>query len=121
MSYAIVNVIGVLFIVFILLWFFVLKSKKAAQATEKGLTVNVNGGVYSPGRIQLKVNQPTTLTFIREDSSSCAATVIFDSMNTSIELVEVNKPYTVVLTPTKTGEFSFHCSMNMYQGKMIVV
>lgn len=121
MIYAIVNVIGVLLIIFIILWFFVLKSKKEVEVTDKGLVVKVNGGVYIPGRIQLKVNQPATLTFIREDSSGCASTVIFDGMNTSVELVEVNKPYTVVLTPKNIGEFSFHCSMNMYQGKIVVV
>jgi plastocyanin domain-containing protein len=120
MLYAIINIIGALIILFIILWFFVLKSKKAVEIGEAGVLIKVNGGVYKPGLIQAKLGQMVTLTFIREDSSACAATVIFDGMDTSVELVQVNQPYVVVFQPKQAGEFSFHCSMNMYQGKLVV-
>ncbi len=121
MIYAIVNIIGVLIIIAILLWFFVLKSNKAIEVGEKGMLIKIKGGVYTPALLQAKVGQTITLTIIREDSSACATTVIFDGMDTSVELTEVNKPYTVVFQPKQAGSFSFHCPMNMYQGKLLVV
>lgn len=117
----IVNIIGLLAIGFIVVWFWGMKSKatKTTHNAQGVVDVVVENGVYKPNRIQATLNQPITLRFIRQDATPCAETVVFADFNVSKQL-PLQQITDITLIPDKTGEFTFACSMNMYQGKLIV-
>ena len=113
-----VNVLGVLLIVLIVWWFWMYKPK-AVMADKQAVTVIVDGGSYTPSRIQLEVGEITTLQFIRKDPSPCAATVVFSDLDISEEL-PLNKIKTINVPALSVGRYSFTCQMKMYRGELIV-
>jgi len=119
MSTFLVNLVGIILILFVVWWFWL--SKKGAGIAVEGNSIDilVEGGVYNPGVIHMRVGKPTTLRFIRKDSSPCAEKVIFSELDISADL-PVGKPYELTITPRKAGEFDFTCQMAMYRGKLIV-
>ncbi|MDA2918118.1 cupredoxin domain-containing protein [Desulfobacterota bacterium AH_259_B03_O07] len=119
MSTLIINLIGIILIIFIVWWFWLAKRGKAALITGNSVDVVVDGGVYEPGIINTKVGKPITLRFIRKDSSPCAEKVIFSDLDISADL-PIDKPFELTFTPDKLGEFDFTCQMAMYRGKLIV-
>lgn len=111
------NVIGALFIIFIVWWFFCVKPKLAERGQE--FTIEVANGIYTPASIHAKLNQPLTLHFIRKSQSPCAGTVVFEAFGLSADL-PYNEIKTLAFTPDKKGTFSFSCQMAMYRGTLIV-
>jgi len=100
MDKLLVTLFGLGLIAFIY-WFFFGKKDEAVEVSGGEIEIIVKGG-YKPEIIKVKKGQKTTLTFIREDPSSC--------------LEEV------VLSDFKIKKFLplMHCGMNMYHGKIIV-
>lgn len=115
----IINLIGLVFIVLIIWWFWLYKPPKAVDSSVENITVIVNNGVYQPSRIKISADKKAILQFVRKDSSPCAATVIFPEFEISEELLlDVNK--SIELPPMSSGEYQFHCPMRMYSGTLIV-
>jgi len=104
------------------LWFFFgpRESQKAASGAGgvQQIKVTVKGG-YSPDRIEVKQGQPVRLLFRREESTACTEQVIFGDFGVSAMLPQ-GQTVPVEFTPTKSGEFTFHCGMNMVRGKLII-
>ncbi len=117
----IINILGLFAIGFIMAWFWRMKSKATKKINNAQGVVNVviENGVYKPNRIQATLNQPITLRFIRQDATPCAETIVFADFNISKQL-PLQQITDITLIPDKKGEFTFACSMNMYQGKLIV-
>lgn len=87
------------------------KSQAAKVAvTEKG---------FEPSTITLKPNVPARVTFIRQTDKTCAKAISIPEYKIDREL-PLNKPVLVELTPSKSGEFTFTCGMNMLKGKVVV-
>jgi plastocyanin domain-containing protein len=114
-----VNSIGIILIIFVIWWFWLSKKGVGTAVQGSSIEIIVDGGVYDPGVIHTKVGKPTTLRFIRKDSSPCAEKVIFSELDISADL-PVGKPYELTITPQKAGVFDFTCQMAMYRGKLIV-
>ena len=104
------------------LWFFFGPRAGEQAAVGAGgaqeITVLVKGG-YSPDRIEVKRGQKVRLNFRREESTSCTEQVILGDFGIS-KMLPQGQTVPVEFTPEKTGEFSFHCGMNMVRGKIIV-
>ncbi len=115
----IINLAGLLLIALIIWWFWLKHTRAEKVEANSVVEIKVKDGVYQPARIQVKVGQPVTLRFIREDASPCASMVVFGQFEVSGQLA-VNKPTDIVLTPKAKGEFEFTCQMGMYRGKLIV-
>lgn len=112
---------GVALIAFVLWYFFGEREAVAAQAGESGvqeIKVTVKGG-YSPDVIVVKENQPVRLDFYRDETASCSDQVIFGDFGIARDLPAF-KTTSIEFTPSKAGEFSFVCGMNMMRGKLIV-
>lgn len=107
---------GTLLICFIY-WFFFMKKEKAI-AVKDSIEIYVEGG-YDPQVISIKKGQPTKLTFIRKDPSPCLEEVVLSDFGIRKHL-PLNERVTVEITPSKVGEFSYACGMNMYHGKIVV-
>ena len=114
-----VNLIGVLLIVFIIWWFWIYKKQSEATIKGSSLDIIVDSGVYEPSVIYAKVGEEITLRFFRKDNNPCSEKVLFSGLDISADL-PFNAPYDMTFTPDKKGEFEFACQMGMYRGKLIV-
>ena len=113
-----INLLGIDLMLAIVWWFWL---SQPATASSGGDTVEIvaDDGVYTPSRIEARVNQPITLRFLRKDPSPCAEQVIFDDFDISAQL-PVDEYKDVTLTPQKKGEYDFTCQMQMYRGTLVV-
>lgn len=103
------------------LWFF-FGPREAVQTVAKGgaqeLTIVVKGG-YSPDRIEVQAGRPVRLNFRREESNACTEQVIFGDFGIS-KMLPQGETVPIEFTPERSGDFTFHCGMNMVRGKLVV-
>jgi plastocyanin domain-containing protein len=117
MNVLIVNLAGVAIIAFIVWWFWL--SKPRAQRIQTSVVdILVEGGTYTPPRIEVEVGKEVTLRFLRKDPSPCAEKVVFEQFGINADL-PINIPKEIVVTPVDAGEFSFTCQMQMYKGSLV--
>jgi plastocyanin domain-containing protein len=117
----VVTVAGVLLVGFILWFFFGPRVATAARWTAGGLQearVEVRGS-YSPDRIEVEAGRPVRLTFVRREANPCTEQVILPDFGVVKDL-PVDRPVPVEFTPSRPGEFEFHCGMNMVRGRLVV-
>ena len=100
-------------------WFFFGKRENETAATNNTIKIIVAGG-YKPSVVKIKKDVTTTLLFKRVEQNSCLEEIIFPDFKIK-EYLPVNEEVKIDITSTKTGQFEFHCGMNMYKGKVIVV
>ena len=118
MSTIFVNIVGLVFIGLIVWWFWFSKPK-TQRATSNTIDIVVDGGVYTPARIEVAAGQPVTLRFLRKDPSPCAEKVLFDELGIAADL-PIGQPVELTLTPKEAGEYAFTCQMQMYRGTLVV-
>jgi plastocyanin domain-containing protein len=112
------NLAGVVLIGLIVWWFW-MSSPKAERVTSGVIDVLVDGGVYTPARIEVTAGQLVRLRFLRKDASPCAEKVLFDDLGIAADL-PIGKPVDITLTPKAAGEYAFTCQMQMYRGTLVV-
>ncbi|MDY7004212.1 MAG: cupredoxin domain-containing protein [Cyanobacteriota bacterium] len=98
-------------------WFLFSQTKSQKASTNRGiqeLEIVVDGG-YKPDRIVVQAAQPVRLVFFRKDPSSCLEKVLLPDFHKALEL-ELNQKTSLEFTPNETGEYTFHCGMNMFRG-----
>lgn len=98
-------------------WFFLLKKEKQVDVADS-VDIIVDGG-YIPNTIVIKKGKVTKINFLRKDPTSCLEEVILGDFKTR-KYLPLNKKVTIELKPKEEGEFTYACSMNMYQGKIII-
>ena len=103
----------------LIVWWFWLSKPKAQRAARGVIDVLVEGGVYTPARIEVAAGKPVTLRFLRKDPSPCAEKVLFDDLAVSADL-PIGQPVELTLTPKEAGEHAFTCQMQMYRGTLVV-
>ena len=113
-----INVAGVLLLVFIVWWFW-LSGPEAIRSLTRVIDIKVADGVYTPAHIEIAKGQEIILRFQRFDASPCAEIVRFDDLGIRLEL-PLNEPREVRLTIETAGRHDFTCDMNMYHGMLIV-
>ena len=121
MSNWLINLIGIVLIIFIMSWFWLSKlfaAKFVKPTMADHIDILVKNGVYHPALIKVKAGKILRLRFLREDPSPCAEWVIFPSLNVSAQL-PLHQSHIIELKITTPGEYDFTCQMNMYRGKLI--
>jgi plastocyanin domain-containing protein len=113
-----VNVVG-LVLIGLIVWWFWLSKPRAQRAASAVIDVTVDGGVYTPARIEVAAGRPITLRFLRKDPSPCAEKVLFDALGVSADL-PIGQPVELTVTPPAAGEYAFTCQMQMYRGTLVV-
>ncbi len=102
------------------LWWFLFSKNKArmAQVSEgiQSVDITVDGG-YSPDQIVVQAGQPVRLNFLRKDPSSCLEQIILPDFNKAIDL-PLDRDVAIEIVPPKAGDYTFHCGMNMFRGKI---
>lgn len=112
---------GSLLAVFVLWFFFGPRAGEKAPQSAGGaqeIQITVKGG-YSPDRIEVERGKPVRLLFTRQESNSCTEQVILSDFGIS-KMLPQGQTVPIEFTPDKTGEFTFHCGMNMVRGQVIV-
>jgi len=107
--------ISCILLIALIVWLFWLYKPQEVEVTNNKMVIRIENGVYTPAHIKVKANQSTPLAFIRTDNSPCAATVLIPGLEISEE-IPLNKETVITLPPLTTGEYPFHCSMQMYRG-----
>jgi plastocyanin domain-containing protein len=118
MTNALVNIAG-LVLVGLIVWWFWLSKPKAQRAASDVVEIVVEGGVYTPARIEVAAGRAVKLRFLRKDPSPCAEKVLFDDFGIAADL-PIGQPVEISITPEKAGEFAFTCQMQMYRGTLVV-
>jgi len=118
MTLWIVNLAG-LVLIGLIVWWFWLSQPKAQRATSDVIDIVVDGGVYTPGRIEVPAGKPVKLRFLRKDPSPCAEKVLFDDLGIAADL-PIGQPVEVTVTAKQAGEYAFTCQMQMYRGTLVV-
>lgn len=99
-------------------WFFFGKKGDTAIVSGGKIEVLVEGG-YKPSVIKVKKGQKTIISLLRKDPSSCLEEFVLPEYKIK-KYLPLGKKTEIEITPDKFGEFSFHCGMNMFHGKVIV-
>lgn len=110
--------LGGLGLIGIEIWWFLFSKTEAAKANiQQGiqeLKIIVDGG-YTPDRIIVALGQPVRLNFLRKDPSSCLEQVLLPDFHKALDL-KLDRITPVEFVPTATGEYPFHCGMNIFRG-----
>jgi len=118
----IVNITGLVLILFVIWWFWLAKffiARRTKTVASDTIDIIVDNGVYNPAIVKIKAGEKIQLRFFRKDPAPCAEWVIFESLNISDQL-PINKPHNISLKIDTPGEYPFTCQMNMYRGRLIV-
>ncbi|MDH5436548.1 MAG: cupredoxin domain-containing protein [Gammaproteobacteria bacterium] len=114
----VINLVALAIIGFIIWWFWLSKAK-TIRAASNVMEIVVENGVYTPARIEIPINTPVILRFVRKDSGPCAEKVIFHELDIN-ETLPLNKPRDIMINVDKAGEYTFTCEMQMYRGALVV-
>jgi plastocyanin domain-containing protein len=99
----------------------VTQKKSGAKQNNRiqSVTIILNDKGYQPASFKLRRGVPARITFVRQVEITCATEVVLPDYGIKREL-PMGEPVVVEFTPSKKGEFSFACGMNMVSGKIIV-
>jgi plastocyanin domain-containing protein len=111
-----INIAGLALIVLIVWWFWLYKPE-GKVVSQSNTVITVDNGTYTPSRLQVPAGHPITLAFLRKDPSPCAELLLIPYLDIS-ETLPLNKLKTIALPALPTGEYEFHCQMQMYRGKI---
>lgn len=92
----------------------------AEAAAPRIVDVTVTDKGYEPSRIELAQGERVRVAFHQEAKSSCAHTVKSPELGLELTALPPGETTVVEISPPKTGEFTFVCSMDMLQGSVIV-
>jgi plastocyanin domain-containing protein len=62
---------------------------------------------------------PFEIKFMRKDQSPCSETLLIPELQIS-DTLPLNKLKTIQLPAMSSGEYAFHCQMQMYRGQITV-
>ena len=114
----IINIAGLALIALIVWWFWLYKPKEA-ELGENDLVITVENGTYSPSRIKVPSGEPVEIKFMRRDQLPCSETLLIPELQIS-DTLPLNKLKTIQLPAMSSGEYAFHCQMQMYRGQITV-
>ena len=119
MSDTLVNLLGIAAIAGIVWWFWLSRPSARRAASDARSPIIVDGGVYTPGDIEIPAHEARVLRFLRRDPSPCAERLIFDDLNVSADLA-LGEVTEIHVPATPSGVYAFHCQMGMYRGRLLV-
>ena len=85
----------------------------------KKVIVNAENHGYKPDTITFKKGKPAQVKFIASDNMSCMDEIIFKDLGID-EKLDSKKEITVNIPTDKPGVYDWACSMDMFQGKVVV-
>ena len=83
------------------------------------VAINATFTNYEPNVVVAKKGVPLEITLTADEDAGCGRDVVFPEFGKDV-IIPSNSSTTVTLDLEEAGEFRFHCSMDMFQGKIIV-
>lgn len=87
---------------------------------QQQVTIQVLNHGYEPSYIKIKQGVPTLLTLQSQDTYSCALSFVLNEFGINTFL-KATDSQSFTFTPTRTGRYTFTCSMGMYTGIIEVI
>lgn len=103
----------------IFIWWFFFKKTEGSEVREDKIKITVSGG-YNPSVVKINVNKEATLSILRTENNSCLEEIVIPHFRIN-KYLPLNEVVNIKIFPKEMGEFEFHCGMNMYHGKIVVV
>jgi plastocyanin domain-containing protein len=75
---------------------------------------------FTPGHIQVKQGQKTTLRFKRTSDKTCATAVVFPELEIKKDL-PLGQPVDIQVPTGQKRTFGFQCGMGMYKSSVVIV
>lgn len=98
-------------------WFF-LGKRDEDVAVSTNVNIKVAGG-YSPALVKVPAGKEVIVTLTRTDPTDCLEEFVIPDLKLK-KALPLNEDVVLKLKINK-GEYSWHCGMNMYHGKLIAV
>jgi plastocyanin domain-containing protein len=91
--------------------------KDAAGGSRIAITVTDKG--FEPEVVTVAAGKPVTLVVTRQSTQTCATDLIMPAYGINKPL-PLGQAVEITFTPTKPGELTYACAMDMFKGKVIV-
>lgn len=85
----------------------------------KKVVVNAKNHGYKPDTLTFKQGKPAQVKFIASDNMGCMDEIIFKDLGIDEKLTG-KKEITVNIPTDKPATYNWACSMDMFQGKVVV-
>lgn len=102
-----------------LIWWFFFGNKNESELVRGNIKIVVSGG-YKPSTIKIHRGDRVTLSIVRTEKNSCLEEIVIPEFKIN-EYLPLNEVVNIEINAEKKGEFEFHCGMNMYHGKVVVI
>jgi plastocyanin domain-containing protein len=83
------------------------------------VTIMVTEKGFEPEVVTVSMGKPVTLVVTRTTANTCATELVMPAHGINQPL-PLGQAVEITFTPDKTGELSYACAMDMYQGKVVV-
>ncbi|MBI2619956.1 MAG: efflux RND transporter periplasmic adaptor subunit [Ignavibacteriales bacterium] len=92
----------------------------SASTPNRSRTIHIHvKGAYQPDEVRIRQGETVTLSFFRDEDSTCTEEVVFEEFNIRKQLAPFQTT-SIEVTPREKGVFAFTCGMEMVRGKLIV-
>jgi thiol-disulfide isomerase/thioredoxin len=91
----------------------------AGRAAPQVVRIEVTADGFQPSRVEVKRGRPVRLLITRKTDQTCATDIVLPTHGLTANL-PLGKTVEVRFTPTRPGELTYACSMNMIKGVIIV-
>lgn len=100
-------------------WYFLGKKEDGGGEAVEKAAIKVSGG-YVPAVVKVLAGKTARLTFTRIDPTDCLEEIVFPDLKIK-KTLPMNQPVEIEIKVDKPGEYSWHCGMSMYHGKVIAI
>jgi plastocyanin domain-containing protein len=90
-----------------------------AASTPHTIDLAVTEKGFEPAKVTVKKGEPVHLVVTRRVEHTCATEIQIKEAGVR-EKLPLNKPVSIELTPTKSGELRYACGMGMLGGVLLV-
>lgn len=91
----------------------------AADGVQDVYVKALGTGVYDHPQLTVKNGVPVRLHFSTDGRAGCGSALYLDGFG--VRLVSSGEEQVATFTPTQAGSFAYHCGMNMFRGRLVVV
>lgn len=95
-------------------------SANFSDTNPQAVTIHFTDKGYEPNSFTLQKDTPAKVTFMRKSKTTCGTELVIAEYGIKRDL-PFDEPVVIEFTPTKSGEFTFACGMDMLEGKIVVV
>jgi len=94
-------------------------AKAQPKTAAKEIQVTVTSDGFQPAEIKTKAGEPLRLVITRKTDRTCAKEVVIKDLGVN-QALPLNEAVAIEITPKKSGQLRYACSMDMITGVIVV-